>query len=269
MITFPNAKINLGLNIVEKRSDGYHNLETIFYPVGWKDALEVVPADSVSLTISGIPIAGEAEKNLVMKAYRLLKKDYDLDNLNIYLRKNIPFGAGLGGGSADGAFMLSLLNRYFNLRLTEAELAVYAVRLGADCPFFIYNKPMFATGIGDILEPIEVNLGDYHIVIIKPDVAVPTVEAYSRVVPRQPAISLKTLIALPVEEWKGGVVNDFEVSVFTCHPELAELKELLYKNGAVYASMSGSGSALYGIFPPDLYPQFDIPNCVVWNRRQR
>ena len=265
MITFPNAKINLGLNIVEKRPDGYHNLETIFYPVGWKDALEVVPADAVSLTVSGIPIAGEAEKNLVMKAYCLLKEDYELDNLAIYLQKNIPFGAGLGGGSADGAFMLSLLNRYFNLQLTEEELAVYAVRLGADCPFFIYNRPVFATGIGDVLEPIEVGLGDNRIVIIKPDVAVPTAEAYSRVVPRRPATSLKTLITSPVEEWKDSVENNFEASVFAIHPELAELKELLYKKGALYASMSGSGSALYGIFPPDSCPQFDLSNCLVWS----
>lgn len=265
MITFPNAKINLGLNIVEKRADGYHNLETIFYPVGWKDALEVIPADAVSLTISGIPIAGEAEKNLVMKAYRLLREDYQLDNLAICLRKNIPFGAGLGGGSADGAFMLSLLNRYFNLQLTEEELAAYAVRLGADCPFFVYNRPVFATGIGDVIEPIEVGLGDNRIVIVKPDVAVPTAEAYSRVVPRRPAISLKTLIAAPVEEWRETVTNDFEASVFACHPELAELKALLYKKGALYASMSGSGSALYGIFPPDSCPRFDLPNCLIWN----
>ena len=265
MITFPNAKINLGLNIVEKRADGYHNLETIFYPVGWNDALEVVPADAVSLSISGIPIAGEAEKNLVMKAYRLLREDYQLDDLAIFLRKNIPFGAGLGGGSADGAFMLSLLNRYFNLQLTEEALAAYAVRLGADCPFFIYNRPVFATGIGDVIEPIEVSLGDNRIVIIKPDVAVPTAEAYSRVVPRRPAISLKTLIAAPVEEWRERVTNDFEASVFACHPELAELKSLLYKKGALYASMSGSGSALYGIFPPDSSPRFDLPNCLIWN----
>jgi len=264
MITFPNAKINLGLNIVEKRPDGYHNIETIFYPIGWKDALEIVPSDATSLTISGIAIDGDPEKNLVMKALRLLREDYAIGELSVSLQKNIPFGAGLGGGSADGAFMLSLLNKFYELHISEAELASYAVRLGADCPFFIYNWPVFATGIGDILEPVDVNLGQNHFVVIKPDIAVPTAEAYSNVKPHKPQESLKALIALPVEEWKDVVVNDFERSVFAKHPELNDLKALLYKQGALYASMSGSGSSLYGVFPPDIRPELSLRNCAIW-----
>lgn len=264
MITFPNAKINLGLNIVEKRPDGYHNIETIFYPIGWKDALEIVPADKTTLTVSGIAIDGDPDKNLVMKALRLLREDYEIGDLSVLLQKNIPFGAGLGGGSADGAFMLSLLNKFYELHISENELASYAVRLGADCPFFIYNRPVFATGIGDILEPVDVNLGQNHFVVIKPDVAVPTAEAYSKVKPHKPQKSLKALIALPVEEWKDVVVNDFEQSVFAKHSELTELKAHLYKQGALYASMSGSGSALYGIFPPDVRPELNVRNCAIW-----
>jgi 4-diphosphocytidyl-2-C-methyl-D-erythritol kinase len=264
MLTFPNAKINIGLTIVEKRSDGYHNLETVFFPIGWKDALEVIPSEVSSLTLSGIPIQGDVNKNLVMKALQLLKADFSIGELAVYLQKNIPFGAGLGGGSADGACMLRLLNDYFKLHLSDDQLAAYAVRLGADCPFFIYNKPMFASGIGDRLEPVELSLRDYFIVVVKPDVAVSTADAYSMVVPRRPQQSLKELIQQPVERWRETIGNDFETAVFAKYPAIAHLKAELYAQGALYASMSGSGSAVYGIFPVAARPHFVFPDCMVW-----
>jgi len=265
MISFPNAKINIGLNVVDKRADGYHNLETVFFPVGWKDVLEVIPADKTSLTLSGIPIEGDSSKNLVMKALNLLKLDFPVCELAVFLQKNIPFGAGLGGGSADGAAMLKLLNNYFALDLSDKQLATYAVRLGADCPFFIYNKPMFASGIGDVLEPIEVTLGENYLVVVKPDVAVSTAEAYAMVTPAHPLHSLKELIRQPIEQWKESIKNDFEASVFAKHPSIGQIKSELYALGALYASMSGSGSAVYGIFPPDVQPSFNFTGSVVWS----
>lgn len=264
MVLFPNAKINLGLNIIEKRPDGYHNLETVFYPVTWRDVLEIIPSDTTSLTVSGILVDGNFEENLVIKALRLLQHDFDIGNFSVFLQKNIPFGAGLGGGSADGACMLTLLNRQCNLSLSNEQLAAYAIRLGADCPFFIYNRPMFADGIGDRLEPIDINLESYRMVILKPATAVSTAEAYSMVKPHKPDVPLKSLITLPVANWRSVVVNDFEASVFARHPELEHLKALLYEQGAFYASMSGSGSALYGIFPSNIYPRIDVPDCKVW-----
>jgi len=248
MIVFPNAKINIGLNVVSKRSDGYHNLETIFFPVKISDALEMADSDTISLTTSGIQIDGLPDNNLILKAYHLLKADFSLPPLQFHLHKNIPFGAGLGGGSADAAFTLKMLNDYFSIGLTSSQLETYAAKIGADCPFFIQNKPVFATGIGNEFQNINVDLLGYEIVILKPEVSVSTVEAYRNVVPTTPQFSLKELVKKPVDGWKDFIFNDFEKSVFPFYPQIAELKQLLYDFGAVYASMSGSGSAVFGIF---------------------
>ncbi|MDR0230676.1 MAG: 4-(cytidine 5'-diphospho)-2-C-methyl-D-erythritol kinase [Dysgonamonadaceae bacterium] len=254
MICFPNAKINLGLNIVSKRADGYHNLETIFYPIAVKDALEVVPATGEKgiFKQSGILLDGNPEHNLVIKAYSLLKKEYNLPEIDIYLRKNIPFGAGLGGGSADAAFMLKLLNNVYELHLSETRMEELASQLGADCPFFIQNKPVFATGIGNVFTPIDLSLKEYFIVLIKPDIYVSTKEAYELVKPKTPIISLKEIIKNPSETWKDTMVNDFESSVFVKYPAIKNIKEKLYDSGAVYASMSGSGSSVFGIFKEEI-----------------
>jgi 4-diphosphocytidyl-2-C-methyl-D-erythritol kinase len=248
MIRFPNAKINIGLNITEKRPDGFHNLETIFYPVDWSDAFEFVVADKVQYSSSGIFISGHPESNLVMKAYRLLQKDFSLPSLKIHLHKEIPFGAGLGGGSSDGAFMLMLLNKHFGLNLSEEKLEQYAAVLGSDCPFFIRNKPVFASGRGEIMEPVELLLNSWFILLVKPPIEVSTAKAFQLVVPEIPATSLKKLIKLPVHEWKDKVINQFEPSVFQQYPEIGKLKQSMYDIGAIYASMSGSGSCVYGLF---------------------
>ena len=252
MITYPNAKINLGLNIVEKRPDGYHNLETVFYPINLQDALEVnlmEGEEEFSLKVSGVPIEGEPENNLVVKAYRLLKKDYpEMSAIDIHMYKHIPTGAGLGGGSADAAFMIKLLNDKFKLNLSIEKMEEYAAILGADCAFFIQNKPVFATGIGNIFEPIQLSLKGYYLVLVKPDIFVSTKDAFAHIIPTQPTQSLKEIIRMPVETWRATMKNDFEDSVFQKFPEIAAIKDKLYDLGAVYASMSGSGSSVYGIF---------------------
>ncbi len=248
MIVFPNAKINIGLNVVSKREDGFHNLETIFYPVKLADALEFAEAGDSRLTISGIQIDGAPENNLILKAYQLLKTDFNLPPLQFHLHKIIPFGAGLGGGSSDAAFTLKMLNDYYNLGLSAQQLESYASQIGADCPFFIQNKPTFATGIGNKFHDIELNLSNYEIVILKPNISVSTPEAYKNVIPRNPKFRLTQIIKTPVEDWKNLIVNDLEKSVFAKYPQIAELKQLLYDFGANYASMSGSGSAVFGIF---------------------
>lgn len=248
MIVFPNAKINIGLNVVSKRPDGYHNLETIFYPVELSDALEMVEAKETILTTSGIQIEGPPSENLILKAYNLIKKDYNLPPVKFHLHKAIPFGAGLGGGSSDAAFTLKMLNEYFNLGLTMEVLEKYAVQIGADCPVFIQNKPTFASGIGNEFKDVDLSLSSFKIAILKPKISVGTPEAYRNVTPGKPKISLDEAIKNPIETWKESIVNDFEKSVFLQYPEIADLKKLLYNQGAVYASMSGSGSAVYGIF---------------------
>lgn len=252
MLTFPNAKINLGLHITERRPDGYHNLETIFYPIHLEDALEVVPlagsSQEYDLKISGTPIDGPAENNLVVKAYRLLKKDFEIPPVHIYMYKHIPLGAGLGGGSSDAAFMIKLLNEKFNLGLGVEQMEGYAAQLGADCPFFIKDKPVLAMGIGNIFKPINLSLKGMYVVLVKPRIHVSTQEAYAHVVPCKPQTSLAEQIQRPIEEWKECITNDFEKSVFIAHPEIAAIKDKLYDMGAVYAQMSGSGSTVYGIF---------------------
>ena len=253
MITFPNPKINLGLNIVDKRQDGYHNLETIFYPINLQDALEVTRRENndkeYTLHISGSPLEGEPEDNLVVKAYKLLKKDYPgLLPVDIHMYKHIPAGAGLGGGPSDAACMIKLLNDKFSLGLSTERMEEYAVKLGADCSFFIRNKPVFATGIGNLFEPVELSLKGYHIILIKPDIFVSTRDAFAEIKPVRPAVSLKEIVRQPMETWKNSMKNDFEDSVFKKFPEIAAIKDELYDLGAVYAAMSGSGSSVYGIF---------------------
>ena len=252
MITYPNAKINLGLNIVEKRPDGYHNLETIFYPINLQDALEVTQLDGegeYALTLSGTPIEGDPDQNLVVKTYRLLKKDFpDMPAIDIHMYKHIPTGAGLGGGSADAAFMIKLLNEKFKLGLSIEKMEEYAATLGADCAFFIQNKPVFASGIGNIFEPIQLSLKGYYLVLVKPDIFVSTKDAFSLIQPMKPSQSLREIVRMPVETWRATMKNDFENSVFQKYPERAAIKDKLYDMGAIYASMSGSGSSVYGIF---------------------
>jgi len=248
MIAFPNAKINIGLNVVSKRPDGYHNLESVFLPVELSDILEIVPSSNLEFTSSGLEMDGDPEHNLVLKAYRLLEKDFDIPSVKMHLHKMIPTGAGLGGGSSDAAFMLKMLNKQFHLKLNNGILQNYATQLGADCPFFIDNKPAFASGIGDQLEPIENDLSAYKIVIVKPDISISTIEAYRNIIPQKSVFNLKKIVGLPVESWKDTVKNDFEKNIFPRYPEIKKIKEKLYELGAVYASMSGSGSAVYGIF---------------------
>ena len=252
MITYPNAKINLGLNITEKRPDGYHNLETVFYPINLQDALEVKLWEDEGeyvLKTAGTPIEGDPDNNLVVKAYRILKQDFpDMPAVDIHMYKHIPTGAGLGGGSADAAFMLKLLNEKFKLQLNTEQLEEYASKLGADCAFFIRNKPVFASGIGNIFEPIDLSLKGYYLVLIKPDIFVSTKDAFAHIKPKAPQHSLKEIIRMPVETWRATMENDFEESVFCKFPEIAAIKDKLYDLGAVYASMSGSGSSVFGIF---------------------
>lgn len=249
MLTFPNAKINLGLNIVSKRADGYHNLETVFYPIALHDRLEIKPAFSsnVTLNMSGIPIDDDAD-NIVLKAYSLLYSHKAMPAVEINLEKGIPMGAGLGGGSADAVAALQMMNSLFDMQLTKDELKQYARRLGADCPFFLHNRPMLGCGIGDELTPVDVDITGYHLLLVKPDIHISTAEAYAGCSPRKWDKPLADIIKQPVDTWRYQLVNDFEPSVFAAHPELGEIKELLYQSGAGYASMSGSGSTVYALF---------------------
>ena len=255
MITFPNAKINLGLNIVEKRPDGYHNLETIFYPIPLQDALEITPWEGgerkYKLAQSGIQIAGDDENNLVVKAYKLLNNLHNLPPIEINLLKHIPSGAGLGGGSADAAFMLCMLNQHFQLNIPNEQLEVYAAQLGADCAFFVENKPTFAEGIGNIFSPIELSLKGYKLLLVKPDIFVSTRDAFAQIRPKRPSISLKEVAKMPVEAWKTYMVNDFEERGCPQFPAIADIKAKLYDMGAIYASMSGSGSSVFALFKGD------------------
>ena len=252
MITFPNIKINLGLSITEKRPDGYHNLETVFYPVALEDALEIRtnPEAQQKFTLHqhGMEIAGNPENNLVVKAYLLLDKEFHLPPVEIHLYKHIPSGAGLGGGSSDAAFMLKLLNEHYNLQLSDKQLEDYAATLGADWAFFIKNTPTYAEGIGNIFSPIELSLKGYRIMIVKPDVFVSTREAFANIRPHRPEYPVREVIRRPVAEWKDTLINDFEASVFPQYPVIGEIKEELYHQGAIYASMSGSGSSVFGLF---------------------
>lgn len=262
MITFPCAKINLGLNIISERSDGYHNLETVFYPIPLTDVLEIknmsdeFPSDvSCDLKVTGNVVDCNERQNLVVKAYELIANDFEIPRVHAHLYKRIPLQAGLGGGSSDGAFMIRLLDECFRLNIGIAEMERYAARLGADCAFFITAEPSFATGIGDELEPVDGprgNLNGYYVVVIKSDIAVSTREAYQMISPKEPPKKCRMIVRQPIDTWKKDLVNDFEQPAFAQHPELKAIKERLYDLGASYAQMSGSGSALFGIFkePP-------------------
>lgn len=260
MLCFPNAKINIGLNVVEKRPDGYHNLETIFYPIPLCDALEAVISKDTSQKYfwnnSGIKVDAPDEENICIRALELLAQNHKLPSLNIHLLKKIPFGAGLGGGSADGAFMLKLINDICELGLSNDTLKNLATQLGADCPFFIDNKACFATGIGDQFESIELDLKGYHIALVKPPIHVSTPLAYAGINATPATRSLKEDIQLPIEQWRDVIKNDFELSVFKKFPEIKNIKEDLYDLGAIYAAMSGSGSSVFGIFKEKPILQF-------------
>ena len=256
MITFPIAKINLGLNVVEKRPDGYHNLETVFYPVGIKDALEVYEMDKdfpsaidCDLKVTNIHVEGDEQRNLVVRAYQLLKQDFPtLPRVHAHLYKGIPTQAGMGGGSSDCGFMITLLDEMFHLGLTEQQMIDYAARLGADCAFFILNKPCYAEGIGEKLQPIGLSLKGWYLAVVRPAIPVSTKEAFSLITPQYPSQNCRDIVMQPVETWCDTLTNDFEKSVFTLHPEIGAVKDKLYEMGAVYAAMSGSGSSLYGLF---------------------
>ncbi len=264
MICFPSCKINLGLRITEKRADGFHALETIFYPITLTDALEIIiepetSAAPITFTSSGLAINGDPSDNLCYKAYYLLKKDYpSIPNIKMHLHKTIPMGAGLGGGSSDGAFTLVTLNQLFNLQLSEQALLDYALQLGSDCPFFIINTPAFATGRGEILTPTSLDLKGYSIVIVNPGIAISTKLAFSLITPKVPDTNLEAIICEPVSTWKDVLINDFEEPIFYSFPEIANIKQTLYQKGAVYASMSGTGSTVYGIFPTSIIDTLDF-----------
>jgi 4-diphosphocytidyl-2-C-methyl-D-erythritol kinase len=268
MICFPNAKINLGLYITEKRNDGFHNIETVFYPIGWNDALEVIEnkssTEDFNLHLSGLSISGGISDNLLHKAYSIIKQTRTLPAIDVYLHKTLPMGAGLGGGSADAAFFINLLNEQFNLNFTEEERLIFARELGSDCAFFIKNKPVFASQKGDVFTEITLALSHLYIAIIYPNIHSNTKEAYSLVRPQQPVKSLFEVIKHPITTWKTHLINDFERSIFNLYPAVEEIKHSLYDLGAIYSSMSGSGSAVFGLFEtePDIKHLASFPHWI-------
>jgi 4-diphosphocytidyl-2-C-methyl-D-erythritol kinase len=269
MVIFPNCKINLGLNVISRRPDGFHDIETVFYPVALRDALEIIPAGDGNFNFqsTGLPIPGDTGNNLCIRAYRLLKKEYKLPPVKMHLHKVIPMGAGLGGGSSDGAFTLKLLNHLFGMGLTYEKLSGYAAQLGSDCAFFIGNQPCFAFEKGDRFEPSQVDLSGLTLVIVVPDVHVSTTDAYSAIHPAVPVRSPRELAGLPVGQWKELLVNDFEKVIFLEYPVIGEIKQKMYDLGAVYAAMSGSGSAVYGFFRevPAMKGLFN--DCFAWTSK--
>lgn len=255
MINFPIAKINLGLNVVSKRDDGYHNLETVFYPVPIKDALEVFPMEDgfpsdvrCDLKVTNLFIDGDEQKNLVVKAYNMIAQDYELPRVHVHLYKYIPTQAGMGGGSSNCAYMIRLLNEMFSLGMSDEKMIGYAARLGADCAFFIKAQPAYAEGIGEKLQPISIDLSGCKMLVVRPNIPVSTKEAFSLITPQVPKKNCLDIVRQPIETWKDELVNDFERSVFAIHPEIGRLKEMMYEQGAVYAAMSGSGSSVFGLF---------------------
>lgn len=271
ILCHPNAKINLGLNVTERRPDGYHNLETIFYPIPVCDTLKIEIAgsalpsatggffpdgcrthtettDDYTLTTGGIAIDCPPGKNLLIKALRNLKQDFDIPRLHISMYKQIPSGAGLGGGSSDAAYMMKSVNTLLELGLDTRQMEQRVAGLGADCAFFINNRPVFATGIGNVFSPTDLSLSGWHLVLVKPDIFVSTQEAYARIYPHQPETSITDIIRQPVESWKDTLTNDFETGIFSLHPEIGTIKSKLYELGAAYAAMSGSGSSVFGLF---------------------
>lgn len=266
MINFPNAKINIGLNITEKRKDGFHTIETIFYPIHLADILEINRTnDNFSFTSTGISFDHGDKNNICINAYQLLKNNYSLPPVRIHLHKNIPVGAGLGGGSSDAAFTLTMLNSLLNSGLPETELMKIAEKAGSDCPFFIYNKPAYATGKGDKLTPIALNLNGYFLVLAYPMIHVNTAEAYKEINPKPSTSQLTKQIKLPVENWKDNIKNDFEKIIFKKHPEIEKIKLQMYDSGALYAAMSGSGSSVYGLFKEEINLKSIFPNYFIWS----
>lgn len=274
MISFPNAKINIGLNIVEKRTDGFHNIESVFYPVQWCDVLEITPAKEFEFKSTGLTILGDDNNNLCVKAamsitnYQLsiIEKEENLTSHQIHLHKIIPMGAGLGGGSADGAFVLKMLNEMYELNLSVQELQALASKLGSDCAFFIENKPVFCHGRGNEFQNISLDLTGKYIVLVNPDIHISTAEAYSGVIPQKATVDLKEAIKLPISEWKDIIKNDFEEKLLIKYPAIAQLKNRFYDLGATYASMTGSGSTVYGIFETEP-SQNDFGHFATWSGR--
>ncbi|MCC9166067.1 4-(cytidine 5'-diphospho)-2-C-methyl-D-erythritol kinase [Pontibacter harenae] len=260
MLDFPNAKLNIGLSITAKRPDGFHDLQSCFYPVKWCDALEILPATEEKFTTSGLPVPGDPDVNLCLKAYRLLKKEHDLPPVHMHLHKVIPMGAGLGGGSSDAAFVLRMLNQQFELNLSVDELQNYARQLGSDCAFFIENKPVIAVEKGDVFQPFELDLSGYSCVVVYPGIHITTAEAYGNVLPKEPSCGIGLLLKQDVRVWPDILKNDFEEALFPKYPELPQLKEKLYKAGAVYAAMTGSGSAIYGLFKGEVPADLVFPD---------
>lgn len=266
MLAFANAKINLGLLVTEKRADGYHNLETVFYPVGIKDVIEITDAEQTFCSAAGMDIPGNGNDNLCMQAYVSLSKDFDLPPQKISILKNIPVGAGLGGGSADAAVLTKLLNEKFNLGLTDDQMEDYVRPLGADCAFFIKNSPAFAKGKGDEFSRLKLDLSAYYFVLVKPYIHVSTAEAYRGIIPKKPEVSLEELIHLPLADWRQHIFNDFELSVFNSYPQIAAIKEMLYHKGAIFSLMSGSGSSVFAIFEePVKLPELAHGNMVFYD----
>lgn len=266
MIVFPNCKINLGLNVLRKRKDRFHELETVFYPLSLHDILEITwlkkmtGEPGVPLSKSGLEIDGSNDNNLCIKAYWLLKKKFpQMPSIQMHLHKAIPAGGGLGGGSADAAFALMMLNEMCELNLSREQLLKYAAQLGSDCPFFIINKPCFSKGRGELLEEISLDLSAFKIVIVNPGIHVNTGAMFGQIHPGIPSKSLKDIIRQPVSSWKDEMKNDFEKVVFPLHPEIGSIKDKLYAAGAIYASMSGSGSTVYGIFTKESAIEFHFP----------
>ena len=258
MISFPHSKINLGLHVLAKRGDGYHNIETCFYPIPRTDILEVISSKEFSFTQSGIKVEGREEDNLCVRAFHLLQKEFGIGEAKIHLHKIIPMGAGLGGGSSDAAFTLKQFNQVFDLKLSAEQLKGYASQLGSDCAFFIGDRPMIGSGRGEILSPASVSLKGYHLVLVKPDVHVSTADAYSGIEPKQSEITIQEVLKLPIQEWREKLTNDFEMSIFKKHPLIREVKERMYSLGARYSAMSGSGASVFGFFdkPIDLRKEF-------------
>ncbi len=264
MISFPNCKINLGLNVVEKRDDGFHNIETVFLPINIKDALEIIVAEDatkdISFTTTGLTIEGDIKQNLCVKAYKLLKKDFDLPSIQMHLHKAIPMGAGLGGGSADGAFALMLMNDKFNLNLSNEQLINYALQLGSDCPFFSLNKPCFATSRGEVLKAIDIDLSAYQIIVINPKIHISTAWAFGNIVPSKSKKSVEEIIQQPISTWRKELINDFEKPVFKKYSAVEDIKQILYHHNAIFASMTGTGSTVFGIFNKTIDPAiFNFP----------
>jgi len=264
MVSFPPCKINLGLYVLGKRSDGYHNLETCFFPVPWTDILEVIPAKNFAFSSSGNNIPGSPEQNLCVRAYHLLAKDFSIDAVQIHLHKIIPMGAGLGGGSSDAAYVIRMLNGIFNLSLSQEKMMQLAASIGSDTAFFIQDAPMIGTGRGEMLSPAKVDLAEKFLVLVNPDIHVSTSEAYAHVVPAIPEHSLSEVLGLPIAAWRNRLKNDFENSVFKKYPRIAELKDKLYSLGATYASMSGSGATVFGIFEKEFDAANEFVGETVW-----